>query len=470
MGIDVKKIIYVFIVCILAFSACQDSDDFSSDKNLALTFSADTISFDTVFTTVGSATKQFKIYNRNKNSLTIESIELVNAAKSGFRMNIDGEHGTKLSNVDILKKDSLYSFVEVTVDPTNSKNPLLIRDSIRLVVNGNTQYIQLEAVGQDVYIWKDQTVAQDSVILGDKPLLIYNGLTINEGVKLEVKKGTTFFLRNNATIDIYGTLIAEGSVSEPIVFRGSRFDNIEADIPFDNVSGQWVGITFHPKSFNNIIENVRVRNAVRGITFSASDPQILKASLVNTSVQNTSEYGVLAVNSKINAENCLFANSRGAALSLLGGEYSFLHCTLANYYRWASRQEESLVLGNSDKGTAYALTKCDFINSIIYGSAMDELYLGGTGSITFNYLFRNCLIKTTERADDHFVNTIWNTDPLFLDLNKGGIYSYNFELQEASPARGKADKVYSLQVPFDMNGNSRLGDSNPDIGCYEWVK
>lgn len=460
-----KKIIYLFILCISVFTACQDSDDFSSDKNLSLTFSTDAISFDTVFTTIGSATRQFKIYNRNKSSLTIESIELVNAAKSGFRMNIDGEKGTKLTNVDILKKDSLYGFVEVTVDPTNSKNPLLIRDSIRFTINGNTQYIQLEAVGQDVYIWKDKVITKDSVITGDKPLLIYNTLTINKGAKLNVQKGTTFFMRNNAGLDVYGALIAQGSVDEPVVFRGSRFDNIEADIPFDNAPGQWTGIVFHPESFDNVFENVIARNAIRGMTFSASDTQNVKATFKNTIVQNTSEYGVMAVNCKINAENCLFANSKGAVLTLSGGEYSFVHCTLANYYRWASRQAECLVLGNS-----YALTKCDFINSIIYGSAKDELYLSGTGSVAFNYLFHSCLIKTPELASDHFVDIIWNSDPLFADLNTGGIYSYNFELQETSPGIGKADKAYSQQVPFDLKGRSRLGDSNPDMGCYEWTK
>ena len=202
----------VLVLFLMLFSSCQDDNDFSDSKDLTLSFSNDTIRFDTVFATLGSATKQFKIYNRTNNSLTIQSIELVNASKSGFRMNIDGEKGTKLTNVDILKKDSLYGFVEVTVDPTNSKNPVLIRDSIRLVVNGNIQYVQLEAVGQDVYIWKDKVVTTDSVITGDKPLLIYNSLTINKGVTLDVQKGTTFFLRNNATVDVHGNIIAQGTV------------------------------------------------------------------------------------------------------------------------------------------------------------------------------------------------------------------------------------------------------------------
>lgn len=467
-----KRLLYLIllIACVFAFNACQDSDSFSSDKNLTLTFSDDTISFDTVFTKIGSATREFKIYNRNNNSLTIESIELMNAAKSGFRMNIDGEKGTQLTNVDILKKDSLFGFVEVTVDPTNTKNALLIRDSIRFTVNGNVQYIQLAAVGQDVYIWKDKVVTKDSVITGDKPILLYNVLTVNEEAMLRIQKGTTFFLRNNATIDVYGSIAANGTLSEPVVFRGSRFDNIEGNIPYDNVPGQWIGIVFHPDSYNNTLNNVIVKNATRGITFSESNTRYKKADLKNLIVQNTSEYGLLAINCNIYAENSLFANSKGASVTLSGGKYTFLHCTLANYYRWSARNMECLVVGNSYMNKNYALEKCDFINSIIYGSAMDELYLNGTNTTTYNYAFHNCLMKTSEQNNDHFANVVWEQDPLFKDINNNGIYSYNFELQGESPAINKADKSFSEQVPLDLKGQSRLVDSNPDIGCYEWIK
>lgn len=457
----------VLVLFLMLFNSCQEGNDFSDSEELTLSFSNDTIRFDTVFTTLGSATKQFKIYNRNNNSLTIQSIELVNASKSGFRMNIDGEKGTKLTNVDILKKDSLYGFIEVTVDPTNTKNPLLIRDSIRLVVNGNIQYVQLEAVGQDVYIWKDKVVTTDSVITGDKPLLIYNSLTINKGVTLGVQKGTTFFLRNNASVDIYGSIITQGTVQEPIVFRGSRFDNIDGNIPYDNTPGQWSGITFHSESYGNVLNNVIVKNAVRGVTFSAADTQYKKAEFTNTIVQNTSEYGLLAINCYIDFQNCLFANSKGAAVSLIGGKYSFLHCTLANYYRWSMRQKECLAIGNVYEGKAYDLDKCDFINSIVSGSASGELLLSDVSTVGYNYRFQNCLIKASEQKNEHFVNTLWNADPLFVNINNNKDYSYNFELQATSPAIGKADRSYSLLLPYDLKGRSRLADTDPDIGCYE---
>ena len=61
-----------------------------------LTFSVDTIVFDTVFTTVGSTTKQFKIYNPSSKSIQIDEIELMGGDQSPFRLNVDGEKGTFL--------------------------------------------------------------------------------------------------------------------------------------------------------------------------------------------------------------------------------------------------------------------------------------------------------------------------------------------------------------------------------------
>jgi len=469
----VRKSLYLILFVILPFIcfSCASDDDFSSDQNLSLTFSSDVVSFDTVFTNVGSATKRFKIYNKNSKSLVIQSIELMNPDKTGFRMNIDGEKGSRLTNVEILKKDSLFGFVEVTVDPFDSGNPMLIRDSIKFVTNGNTQYLQLEVIGQDVYVWKDEAITTDSVLTNTKPFLIYDSMVINRNVSVTIEEGAKFFLKNNASVQVHGTIQANGSVAKPIIFRGERFDKIEGDIPYDNVPGQWDGIYFYPESYDNHLENVHVRNAVRGMTFFASDVRYKKADLTNTIIHNTSEYGVLATNSNIEARNCLFSNSRTASLILHGGEYSFLHCTIANYFNWSARKTETLILSNfSDIGVDTPLLKCDFINSIVYGSVSRELLLDNAADSSFNYRFTNCLIKADEVNDSHFVNTIWNQNPLFKDLNGNGIYSYNFELQKGSPAIGQADKTYSLTVPFDLKGQSRLKDSNPDIGCYERVE
>lgn len=470
---SVKNIIYLFILSlsVLVIQACSEDDDFSSDKSLSLSFSANKISFDTIFTTIGSATKQFKIYNKNNKSLVIESIELMNAGTSGFRINIDGEKGTKLNNVEILKKDSLFGFIEVTINPSDSSSPVVIKDSIKFITNGNIQYLLLEAIGQDVYIWKNKVISKDTTLTNQKPFLIYDSLTVKKNITLTIGEGTKFFMKNNTRLYIHGKLLANGTVDNPILFRGDRLDKIEGDIPYDNVPGQWNGIYFYPESYDNFLNNVHIRNAIRGMTFYASNQDIKKAALTNVMVHKTTDYGILTTNSNIEAKNCLFTNSKGAALKIIGGKYSLIHCTIANYFRWSTRQSEALVLSNiSDIGKPTPLEECNIINSIIYGSSSNEISLEVDASNAFNYQFINCLIKAPESNQLNTSNSIFNKNPLFKDLNYNYIYSYNFELQRESPAINMASKEYSFLIPYDLKGRSRLLDSNPDIGCYEWVE
>ena len=87
-------------------TSCID-DDFTTNPSHVLAFSTDTVAFDTVFTTIGTSTRSFRIYNRNKKSLNISSIKLADAEHSGFHINVDGMSGDNFTHVEIRGKDSL---------------------------------------------------------------------------------------------------------------------------------------------------------------------------------------------------------------------------------------------------------------------------------------------------------------------------------------------------------------------------
>ena len=72
----------------MAMVSCAEYN-VSDDPSLRLSFSQDTLSFDTVFTEQGSATLQMKIYNSNPCALLIDRIWLEEG--KAFRVNIDGE-------------------------------------------------------------------------------------------------------------------------------------------------------------------------------------------------------------------------------------------------------------------------------------------------------------------------------------------------------------------------------------------
>src|SRR3989338_1538255 len=130
--------IFSMTILVIGASGCKKPLSFSSGN---LAFSADTLVFDTVFTTIGSTTKKLKIYNKDSKTLNIESIELEGGANSPFRINVDGLSGINFSNLEIEGKDSLFIFVEVTLDPNNQTNPLVIEDRIRFRTNGQDQYV-----------------------------------------------------------------------------------------------------------------------------------------------------------------------------------------------------------------------------------------------------------------------------------------------------------------------------------------
>jgi hypothetical protein len=114
-----------------------------------LSFTQDTILFDTVFTTIGSVTKSFKVYNNYDESILISSISL--PSNSQYIVNVDGLDGPVVNDIEILPHDSIYVFVQVTVDPGNANLPFLLEEDITFVTNSVVQNVHLMAYGQDAF-------------------------------------------------------------------------------------------------------------------------------------------------------------------------------------------------------------------------------------------------------------------------------------------------------------------------------
>ena len=92
--------------------SCDGLDEnYTTNPNHRISFSVDTVSFDTIFTTIGSATKDFKIYNHNNQPLLISEIILASGEETGFRINVDGRKGDHFHNIRIPANDSIYVFV-----------------------------------------------------------------------------------------------------------------------------------------------------------------------------------------------------------------------------------------------------------------------------------------------------------------------------------------------------------------------
>ena len=149
-------ILLILTVIFLSTQTGCRKDPINDSPTAMLRFSEDTIVFDTVFTTVGSATRHFKVYNDGTKAVTISSITLAGGSTSNFHLNIDGVPAVSTGDILLRGGDSMYVFVDVDVDPNNSTSPLMIEDSVQFVTNGNHQHVILNAVGQDAYFYYNQ--------------------------------------------------------------------------------------------------------------------------------------------------------------------------------------------------------------------------------------------------------------------------------------------------------------------------
>ena len=105
-------------MCIILFS-CKKEIDFSAGEG-ALSFSVDTLLFDTVFTNVGSTTRYLKVYNNSNVDINLNAVRIGKGSNSKFRLNVDGEPDYNVQNILIRGNDSLYIFSDVTIDPTEN--------------------------------------------------------------------------------------------------------------------------------------------------------------------------------------------------------------------------------------------------------------------------------------------------------------------------------------------------------------
>ena len=481
-----NKPLFLILVSILSaslFSACKDNyEDYSTSPNDVLTFSHDTLRFDTLFSTIGSSTKYILVYNNNKKPLLISSISLADG-NNGFRLNVDGEKGSSFNNVEIREKDSIYIFVETTLKENNNNIPIDLFDSLVFITNTVKQQVILQAAGQDAYIWKKGGIIEsDSTLKNDKPYLIYDSLIVKEGATLTIPEGTTLYLHDKAKIDVHGTLKIQGKQGNPVTIRGDRLDKLW-DISYDLRPGQWAGIQIYPESFNNEINHARIRNGVHGIQCDSSDVSQSKLKITNTILTNVYYNLLTATNCDIEASNCEFSNAGGALASLTGGSYSFVHCTFANHFT-GSRSGASLYLRNykmksnaqnPEDTTPLPLLKADFLNSIITGQMISEIYFDKVNeekhpNIAFNYRMDHCLLKMKyeDLSTSNITNYILNEKPEFGNLNDYKDYVFSFLLKPESPAIDKGSAAY--MIPTDMNGEYRPTGTNPDLGAYEWVE
>ncbi len=483
---------FILVVFILVTTSCR-KDEIVTNPSYSLSFSTDTVIFDTVFSTVGSTTGILKVYNYNDGKVKISRIYLAGGEQSQYKINIDGNPVSSIEDIELAENDSLYIFIKVTVDPTNQNSPMIIADSVIFETNGNIQDVDLVAWGQDAhyfvgYLHNPESTLKYIIIAGenenvtwedDKPYVLYGWGVVDSLGALAIGPGVDVYFHQNSGLWVYsgGAIQVNGLKDSLVVFQGDRLEQEYRDLP-----GQWNGIVINESDVVNEFNYAIVKNAFVGLQVSPQNESEWANTLIlkNVIVENMTLFGLYSFAYQVVAVNSIFSNCATYTVCLVGGIYDFRQCTMADYWSESVRINPSVRVGNKisfntlDGVATYVspLESAYFGNCIIYGALSEELETDGVADpgYAYNFMYDNCLIRTELDITnpDNYQNCIKNEDPLFIDQ-----YQNDYHLDTLSNAidAGSMEIIDSsvLDISFDYDGNSRVSDDAPDLGVYEFI-
>ena len=513
-----KRLLYFIstISVLLLWSSCRKDFDFDPSQG-QLQFSKDTVYLDTVFSNIGSSTYNLKVYNRSNNDISIPTLQLAEGETSNYRLNVDGIFGKIFEDVEILAKDSMYIFIETTVDIetlATTDEQFLYTDAIEFDSGANLQKVELVTLVKDaVFIYPnkdaqgvietltfdldgdgtdDETGIQGRFLEDDeltftnqKPYVIYGYAAVNAGETLTIEAGARvhfhansgLIITDNASLNINGALSADQELLEnEVILQGDRLEPLFEDVP-----GQWGTIWLYNGSQNNTINYATIQNATIGILSEGNQAAVNdKLTITNSQIYNSSNYGILGRATSIKAENVVINNSGQSSFAgTYGGKYNFTHCTIVNYWSNSFRQFPSVFLNNyieDEDQTVFVnnLDEANFNNCIIYGNDNPEVLYDENDAADFNFKFTNTLIRF-QNTNNFFSGANYDFDDT--NLYENCIFNQNPDFKNTalnqlmigddSEAIAEGNNTFVAQVPTDLLNTTRT--TPPDLGAYQHV-
>ena len=458
----------LFAFAFLLFLISCKKDSFITSEFARLTITADTLKYDTVFTTTGSISKSFKIINENNQKLRLNKVKLMGGSTSAYKINIDGAATTEANDIVIEANDSIYVFVSVGINPNATNLPFIVSDSILINYNGNSRYVQLQAFGQNANFLRNRILTGNTTWTNNLPYVILGSIRIDTTASLTIQPGCRIYSHANAPFIVDGSLIINGTQTNRVVFTGDRLDEEYKDLP-----ASWPGIYFRGNSKDNVLTYAVIKNAYQAIvtekpSINANPKIVLHQSIVD----NAYDAGIYCVNSSLQADNSLISNCGSNIILSYGGNYNFTNCTVVAYSsNYLAHKNPVLTVNNFIEQSGVFFTadiNAVFRNNIFWGDdgiVKDEAVVNRQGANTFTVLFDKNIYKATNDPTNATLNgNIKNANPLFdsIDVNRK---IFDFRITKNGTAPGINAGTFTGFLKDLDNNNRNVG--LPDLGCYE---
>lgn len=468
-----QSILITAVIALLVALGCNDRPRFFVEEG-DLSFSVDTIYFDSIFTDFASPTERVTVYNNSGKNVRISKIEFEDGRD--FSMIFDGLPGNVQEDYELADGDSAVAFVSFDSEIKDQ----FLRDRLLFTVGDNVQDVDIEAYVFDGVFLKDSTLTPPfgSTVVWDPALkyVVDGPLVVPDGVTLIIPAGTQVYFTSRkdagfnlvSSLIVFGSLRVTGEKGNEVVFQQTRFGDRYEENP-----DQWFGIAFGNISTSNTIEHAVIKNALIGVYQEYGNSGFFpKVHLKSTEIRNMSAYGILGVGlvptldntPMILAENCLIHNcNEGTFRTIGGGFYRFNQCTFVNYTINFTRNSPQIILENYDPEQGFELPlTADFNNCIVWGSEEEEYVQDTIPNSNFNITFDNTIVRTTLPLTGSFIYK--NLDPEFVEPISSKPYDRDYRLGEGSPAIDKGVPIAGISDDLD----NAPRDAQPDLGAYEY--
>jgi hypothetical protein len=502
------KIICLLIVIGLT-KACDYDLSFSPAQTQYIGFSSDTVYLDTVFTSIGSSTYNLRIYNQADHNIKIGSIRLGQGSDSQFRLNVDGMHGQDFNDIEILANDSVYVFIETTVnikdyavtaseflyndqllvDDQSVELITLVKDAIFLYPKREDGFKEMIPLGTDEVgnvIGVEGFYLEDSelVFTNERPYVIYGyagvpsekTVRFDPGARIHFHDNSGLIAAKSSSVHVLGEQSADPEMQEgEVIFEGDRLEPF-----FENIPGQWGAIWLTAGSTDHIFRHTTIKNASVGILMDYNDetenPTLV---LEQTQIHNSSAVGLWAKTGHVRAVNSIFGNAGNASFfGNIGGSYEFTHCTFANYWNRSFRSTPAVILNDyapisETEDFIIPLKKAVFANCIIDGNQTVEFGVEQKGDQELSFSIDHTAMRFSPADETIFENPYYdfNSSSLYpkLILNKQTAFHQptinDFRISQESEVIGLGKNAHAASVPVDLNGVDRTNLA--DLGALQ---
>ena len=477
---------------LLVFSSGCRRDTYSTDPKDTLEVSSDTLLFDTVFASVGSVTLPVRILNPHADRIRIDRIFLEQGENSAYRINADGIPGPEITDLELAGGDSLWVFVEVTVDPDDTSLPFVVEDELLVEYNGNFLGVSLVTWGRNAHfhggIGSLTALPCDAVWQNDLPHVVYGIVEVEPSCLLTIEEGTQVYVHPKSGILVNrGTLRVEGALGSEVVFQGDRLEEdyrdeagswgigldfeFETEFGVDEVTVQRGGIWLYG-SVDSRIDYAILKNGTIGLqvdTVGLAGANSL--TLTNTRIFNMSATGLLAQGAVIDGyNNLIYDCGLACAAFTVGGRYRMEHCTFANYWAEGIRSAPAVFITDWYEAADGSIQERSvagsrFTNCIVWGNNaeladFDEL-ICDLRNPSASSLFRYCAVDVDDELFpvDMLFNCQTNDVPPFVSTS-----DRDFHLSSNSGAWDGS--TGSFLIATDLDGLPRAVGL-PDKGCFE---